>query len=347
MQTRKECASHGSYCAQRAIAYTVVGECKIEAYKGNMAWHVTNNAKGHGRCSIVTKDKLEIPTRYESCRFSMLVKDVDYHGVQKEASDFMCFSVMDAKGAVIAASKTCKHDDIRRRLEEQNEDKVFTGELSPNEANPSNAHYLVQVKRTSETEMTLVSENIDYAELAGGVKVMLEASTDHNWEHWYADDLKVECLLRPTPAPTPAPTYTPTPAPTPIPTPAPTPAPTPTPTSYPTPYPTSQPTPSPTPVPTTSPTPSPTPIPTAAPTAAPTPQHCSHMTCEFKEKEQGGGMIVHHHKKEENGNTHECGEALFSYSPDDTSVPACFCECKTDEEKEKYFKEFLETYKKP
>jgi hypothetical protein len=98
----------------------VIGECRIEKFNGNMAWHVTNSAERTIKtgCSIKTKELFKIPQRYSQCKFSMLVRDVDYHGAEKDSEDKMCIKVLNNKDEPIefqvdgsGYSEICARDD--------------------------------------------------------------------------------------------------------------------------------------------------------------------------------------------------------------------------------------------
>jgi hypothetical protein len=97
----------------------IVGECRIQSYKGNMAWHVSNNNfgeadEGHHGCSISTVDMVHVPpVGYKSCKFSLSVTDLDYHNVEKEADDKLCFTIFDDTKKKIV--ERCQVDDIKRR----------------------------------------------------------------------------------------------------------------------------------------------------------------------------------------------------------------------------------------
>jgi len=426
----------------------VIGECRVEEINGNMAWHVTNSAERDIKdgCSIATKELFYVPQdgRYQHCKFSMLVRDVDYHGAKKDSKDKMCIKVLDHKNAPIDMNgfdEICARDDhvfdvkmatdqsdssMNRRLidrstvqsfDDRNEQNIesansavnagidthFLNDLTGKKDNEKfsdqgqtfdpllaakdgalryrrhdqywnagkgegdklankqarNQHstgssnnamgdksdtlnareggtkdqdesmkvsretgileedtlkfiaeehenywYHEELRgekdssdslgdRDSNTKVTnyggiVTTPYVPIKKLAKGIRIQLRALTDHNWEHWYADDIKIICGLTkapthsPTAYPTPSPTAYPTPSPTTYPTPSPTtyptPYPTPEPTTYPTPYPTPEPTTYPTPSPTAYPTPSPTPYPTPEPTTYPTPSPTTYPT---------------------------------------------------------------------
>jgi hypothetical protein len=76
----------------------VVGECRMEKFEGNMAWHVTNNNNGspgqrQKPCMLETKTPLDLPAGYSRRFFEMAVKDVDYHGASKDEQDSICFQI--------------------------------------------------------------------------------------------------------------------------------------------------------------------------------------------------------------------------------------------------------------
>ena len=83
----------------------VAGECRVEKFQGNMAWHVVNSkgiSKGNsddgGPCQIETRTPLDIPDGYSQCMLELLVKDVDYHGASKDEEDHICFKGIDRHG---------------------------------------------------------------------------------------------------------------------------------------------------------------------------------------------------------------------------------------------------------
>jgi hypothetical protein len=183
----------------------IVGECRVQSYKGNMAWHVSNNNfkdEGHHGCSISTIDMVPIvDPDYVACKFSLSVTDLDYHNVEKEADDKLCFTIFDDKKRLV--TERCQVDDIKRRrmigaakttfmkttshIPGQNYklDSGLTGERTASE-------FIRDLKGNHKTKV-LETEWTDVKTIGRGAYFTINAVTNHNWEHWYADDLKMTC----------------------------------------------------------------------------------------------------------------------------------------------------------
>jgi len=201
---------------------TLAGECRIQEYKGSMAWHVNNNrgtkafddvavyqtAESLSPCTISTKDLLPIDaTKFESCRLSLKVTDLDFNGQKKEESDFMCFEVLNNNGKTIANSETCQRDDIkRRRLEsytvlKNSRDKATTEwdadmhleDHGEDENDVKERQITTKLRNGKENVRIMESADLPAKLLANGIKIKLSAVTNLHAEHWYADDLKVTC----------------------------------------------------------------------------------------------------------------------------------------------------------
>merc|ERR1719424_363129 len=197
---------------------TISGWCKIEKYKGNMAWHVVygNDKKSqpNDHCKILSKEPLHIPFFYDQCKFSLSVTDVNYkyfakntdrwwsvNKANKEMDDFMCFNVLNKDDEIISAAKQCQLGDIkRRRLADYDYERPETyGKHAERfgKRYADKVHYM-QFHNYGKKEKTHIIESpyIAIEELTGGIKIMIEAGTDHESEHWYADDMKIQCTPR-------------------------------------------------------------------------------------------------------------------------------------------------------
>jgi len=162
-----------------------IGRCELAKYNGNMAWHVVNN-NAHSmtrsdECKLYTKSPVIIPERFAECMFSLLIRDVDHNGQTKESNDFVCFSVTDAAGKQVAGTKKCQKNDVRR-LEaswwRRYSDRWYEGTIGYRQVHDATI---------------LESKYIPAHKFKGGFKVQIWAKSDHQYEHWYADDLKVTC----------------------------------------------------------------------------------------------------------------------------------------------------------
>jgi hypothetical protein len=183
----------------------IVGECRLKSFKGNMAWHVSNNNfkdEGQHNCSISTVDMMRIPTiGYQTCKFSLSVTDLDYHGAEKEENDKLCFTVFDDKKRKIV--QRCQVDDIKRRrliaaakptymkttshIPGQNYKlaAALTGEATPDR--------FIENMAGKNRMTVLETDYMAVGAIGTGAYITINAVTDHNWEHWYADNLKMTC----------------------------------------------------------------------------------------------------------------------------------------------------------
>merc|ERR1719191_713213 len=192
----------------------IVGKCKLQRWKGNMAWHVSNNAAhpwtsetGYRMCQLNSKSAIKVPKQFNECKFSMVVRDVDFIGYghwtrgfnsQKEADDYMCFEVTDKDGNSLAGyDEKCQRDDITRRLTEarflgfHRQDRHYTYErhitLGQMTIDRTISHWYTDKARKLETQW------IPRDAFKTGFKFRIWAQSNHELEHWYADDLRVNC----------------------------------------------------------------------------------------------------------------------------------------------------------
>jgi len=188
------------------------GSCKIERYNGNMAWHVNNNAgaSGFSPCSITTSSKMQLESYWDQCKFSLKVTDVDHEYARKESNDKICFQVLDDQKRTVLDNEVCQQDDVRRLV-----DYTYQGSSSTTRSNGSArcgvygciGWYGYGTDETTTYRYTMKSSNygisarskiiesdwIPTSNFANGFYVKISAVTNDINEHWYADDLKIEC----------------------------------------------------------------------------------------------------------------------------------------------------------
>merc|ERR1712028_160047 len=136
------------------------GECQIESFRGNMAWHVSGNKMGgaHKRCSIRTKDIITFAKNWDQCRFALRIRDVDHEYQSKEQDDKICFQVMDHKKRAVLQNKVCQKNDITEGY---------------------------GATKTIKTKFFVVPDT--------GINVRMTAKTNSIKEHWYSDNLAITC----------------------------------------------------------------------------------------------------------------------------------------------------------
>jgi hypothetical protein len=186
------------------------GTCKIESHNGNMAWHVSANAPAKTPCSITTSTKMELESYWDECKFSLKVTDVDYEYNSKESNDQICFQVLNAQKKAVLESEVCQKDDIRRLLSYQNVGSSSTtrnngsarcgwygciGWYGYGRDYTTTYSYIMKASNYGKNSKSKVisSDWIPTRNFQDGFFVKISAVTNDVREHWYADDLKIEC----------------------------------------------------------------------------------------------------------------------------------------------------------
>jgi hypothetical protein len=191
------------------------GECQIESFRGNMAWHVSGNKMGSSKkaCSIRTKDIITFAKNWDQCRFALRIRDVDHEYQSKEEDDKICFQVMDHKKRAVLQNKVCQKNDIRRRLVDYTNGKYHGSYAQTNNLDTcgwygcigwygyrgydTTSVYSYELKASSygksHRSKVLKSDWIPTRNYRKGVYVKINAVTNDIREHWYADDLAIEC----------------------------------------------------------------------------------------------------------------------------------------------------------
>jgi len=203
----------GSFTNRYKTTYLYTsGTCKIEKYNGNMAWHVNNNGgvAGKSPCSITTATKMVIERYFDECKFSLKVTDVDYEYGSKESNDKVCFQVLDADKRTVLENKVCQNDDVRRLVDYQYQSESTTttsngsarcgyygciGWYGYGTDQTTTYHYTMTSSNygKSANSKIITSDWIPTRNFKNGFFVKISGVTNDITEHWYADDLKIDC----------------------------------------------------------------------------------------------------------------------------------------------------------